>query len=257
MQQQDRRAAIVTGASSGIGLAVARRLAGEGFDLVVNARGGERLREIATGLKEHGGEVIAVAGDASRTDVVAECVDRCVGELGRAPSVGVVNAGRGLPGTVLTSDDTQWAELFETNVLGALRQMRTLAGAMLTHGSPEVPPRSPFDLVVLGSNVGRNVSPFNSVYGATKFAVHGAAEGLRRELGPKGIRVTLVEPGVVGTSFQASAGYDADWFTSYQSEIGPILAPEDVADLVHFVVSRPAHVHLDNVSVRPTRQSYP
>ncbi|MEU5365736.1 SDR family oxidoreductase [Streptomyces sp. NPDC005925] len=257
MQQQDRRAAVVTGASSGIGLAVARRLAAEGYDLVVNARGGERLREIATGLKESGGEVIAVAGDASRTEVVAECVDRCVTELGRAPSVGVVNAGRGLPGTVMTSDDAQWAELFETNVLGALRQMRTMAGAMLTHGTPDVPPRRPFDLVVLGSNVGRNVSPFNSVYGATKFAVHGAAEGLRRELGPKGIRVTLVEPGVVGTSFQASAGYDADWFTSYQSEIGPILAPEDIADLVHFIVTRPAHVHLDNVSVRPTRQSYP
>jgi NADP-dependent 3-hydroxy acid dehydrogenase YdfG len=259
MSHETRRVAVVTGATSGIGLAVARKLAGQGHDLIVNARNRERLYEVATELKALAGQVIAVAGDASRSEVIAECVDRSVAELGDIPTVGVVNAGRGLPGTVMTSDESQWAELFETNVLGALRQMRTLAGAMLTQARtlPESSPRRAFDLVVLGSNVGRNVSPFNSVYGATKFAVHGAAEGLRRELGPQGIRVSLVEPGVVGTSFQANAGYDADWFTTYRSEIGPILSPEDIADLVHFVVSRPAHVHLDNISIRPTRQSYP
>ncbi|MFI9274830.1 SDR family oxidoreductase [Kitasatospora sp. NPDC052896] len=256
MSQETQRVAVVTGATSGIGLAVARKLAGQGYDLVVNARNPERLHEVTTELKAFSGQVIAVAGDASRFEVIAECVDRAVAELGDIPTVGVVNAGRGLPGTVMTSDESQWAELFETNVLGALRQMRTLAGAMLAQAQADRSARA-FDLVILGSNVGRNVSPFNSVYGATKFAVYGAAEGLRRELGPQGIRVSLVEPGVVGTSFQANAGYDEDWFTKLSSEIGPILSPEDIADLVHFVVSRPAHVHLDNISIRPTRQSYP
>ncbi|MEV4656461.1 SDR family oxidoreductase [Micromonospora sp. NPDC049301] len=257
MNQRIRRSAMVTGASSGIGLAVCRRLAGDGYDLVVNARDGDRLHQVAGELKAFSGQVIPVVGDASRPDVIAECLERCATELGGAPAVGLVNAGRGLPGTVISSDETQWAELFEINVLGALRQMRALANAMCTEVETEPAFRRTFDIVVIGSTVGRNVSPFNSVYGATKFAVHGAAEGLRRELGPKGIRVSLIEPGIVGTSFQANAGYDAQWFSSYEAEIGPVLSPDDISDLVRFIVSRPAHVHLNNVSVRPTRQDYP
>ena len=114
-----------------------------------------------------------------------------------------------------------------------------------------------YDIVVLGSTVGRNVSPFNSVYGSTKFAVHGAAEGLRRELGPKGVRVSLLEPGIVASAFQESAGYDPEWFASYSEEIGPVLSPEDVADVVGFLVSRPPHVNVGDITIRPTRQDYP
>lgn len=160
MKQEIRRAAIVTGASSGIGLAVSRKLAAQGYDLVVNGRNEDRLHEAAVRLEEFGGRVIAVAGDASRTEVLTECVERCAAELGAAPAIGVVNAGRGLPGTVMTSDESQWAELLEVNVLGALRQMRILAGAMCVEAeaAPAVPRRS-YDLVVLGSTIGRNVSP--------------------------------------------------------------------------------------------------
>lgn len=257
MNQKEKRAAIVTGASSGIGLAICRQLAGAGYNLVINARDAARLQEAAAELKASTEQVIAVAGDASDPEVIGECLRRCADELGTVPAVGVVNAGRGLPGTIMTSDDAQWAELFEVNVLGALHQMRALASAMCAEAETGTVLRRPYDIVVLGSIVGHNVSPFNSVYGATKFAVHGAAEGLRREVGPKGVRVSLIEPGTVSTSFQKNAGYDADWFSSYAQEIGPVLSAEDIAELVAFVVSRPAHVNLGAVTIRPTRQDYP
>ena len=95
------------------------------------------------------------------------------------------------------------------------------------------------------------------MYGATKFAVNALAEGLRRELGPKGIRVSLVEPGIVLSGFQAVAGYDDEMLKSFNQKFGPLLMGEDVADAIHYVVTRPPHVHISDIMVRPTRQDYP
>ena len=83
------------------------------------------------------------------------------------------------------------------------------------------------------------------------------AEGLRRELGPKGIRVTLVSPGFVVSEFQGVAGYAEEWFKGVVEKIGPVLTPEDVARTVAFIVAQPAHCHVSDVVVRPTRQDYP
>ena len=120
--------------------------------------------------------------------------------------------------------------------------------AVLTH---------PRDIVVLGSTVGRHISPFSSMYGSTKFAVNSLAEAARRELGPKGIRVTLVEPGFVVSEFQGVAGYDPEWFKGVVERIGPVLTPADVARTVGFIVSQPAAVHINDIVIRPTRQDYP
>lgn len=253
-----QRNAIVTGASSGIGRAVAVRLVAAGHAVVVNARGADALDALVTELAPLAGRAVAVAGDASDQQVITRLVDTCREEFGGPPTIGVVNAGHGLPGTVLTSDDTLWGAAFEVNTVGALRQLRAFAAAMVTAAQQQPQPLShAFDIVVIGSSVGRNVSPFNSVYGATKFAVHGAAEGLRREVGPHGVRVSLVEPGVVATNFQATAGYDRSWFESYAAEIGPVLVADDIARAVEFIVDQPPHVHVNDVMVRPTRQPYP
>ena len=118
-------------------------------------------------------------------------------------------------------------------------------------------PKRAADIVIVGSVVGRHISPFSAVYGATKFAVHALAEGLRRELGPKGIRVSLVEPGLVVSGFQEAAGYSDDLVQNFHDKFGPLLHGDDVANAIHFIVAQPPHVHISDIVVRPTRQDYP
>lgn len=110
------------------------------------------------------------------------------------------------------------------------------------------------DIVVIGSTVGRQVSAANPVYGSTKFAVHSLVEALRQEVCALNIRVTLIEPGFVRSGFQEAAGYDTAWFEGVAAASGPLLVPEDVAEVVQFVLDRPKHVHLDDIRLRPTRQ---
>lgn len=255
------RVAVVTGASAGIGRAVARALAGLGARVVVNARREGPLGELAQEIGP--GRAAAVAGDASDPAVIARMLDEARARFGAEADLVVVNAGRGLNGSVLTSDTGQWEEMVRTNLLGAAHLIRHAAARMTsmvpvnqTHQRGAWLNRSR-DIVVIGSVVGRNVSPFSSMYGSTKFAVHGLVEGARRELSPRGVRVTLIEPGFVVSEFQRVAGYDAAWFEGVLEKIGPALTPEDVARAVAFVAQQPAHVHVADVLIRPTRQDYP
>ena len=118
-------------------------------------------------------------------------------------------------------------------------------------------PKQAADIIILGSVVGRHISPFSAVYGATKFAVHGLAEGLRREVGTKGVRVSLVEPGIVISGFQDVAGYGDEQVKRFNEAFSPLLYGEDVANAIHFIVSQPPHVHMSDIMIRPTRQDYP
>ena len=95
------------------------------------------------------------------------------------------------------------------------------------------------------------------MYGSTKSAVHMLAESLRRLLAPRGVRVSLLEPGIVKSEFQDSAGYDRESFGKFMDSISPVLTPEDISRLILFIVSQPAHVCINDVMVRPTRQEYP
>jgi len=207
-----------------------------------------------------------VAGDASQQGTIDAMFDAAEKHFHRGADLVVVNAGRGLAGSLTTSDESQWEEVFRTNYLGAARLMRTAADRLLQVVSPNPDGEAgktgewlkrPRDIVAIGSSVGRNISPFSSMYGSTKFAVHALAEALRREIGPKGVRVTTIEPAIVASEFQAVAGYDATTFGSFMEKIGPVLLPADVARTIGFIVSQPAHVHLNNVALRPTRQDYP
>jgi len=118
-------------------------------------------------------------------------------------------------------------------------------------------PDSAADIVIIGSVVGRNISPFSAVYGASKFAVHALAEALRREIGPKGVRVTLIEPGCVVSGFQAGAGYNDETVQGFKDKFGPLLIGDDIANAIHFAVSQAPHVHVGDIVIRPTRQEYP
>lgn len=257
------RIALITGSTAGIGLAIARDLAARGARVIINGRRAERVQEITTDLnRSHAKEPCAVGVPGDAADQVT--IDALLAESRRAfgadPDLVVVNAGRGLSGSVITSNTDQWEEMIRTNLLGAALLIRSAAGRMLAEsdrlGLAKWTER-PRDIIVIGSVVGRHVSPFSSMYGATKFGVHGMTEGVRRELAPKGIRVSLIEPGFVVSEFQGVAGYEDAWFKGVVDRIGPVLEPEDVARTVAFIASQPARVHIGDVLIRPTRQDYP
>lgn len=254
------RLAVVTGASAGIGEAIARDFVAHGCPVVLNARREGRLKELAAELGSE--DAAYVAGDAADEKTIERCFDAAKHEFNREADLVVVNAGRGLRGSVMDSDTAAWEELLRTNLLGAARLIRQAGRRMLAQieadtGKGRAWSDHARDIIVLGSTVGRHVSPFSSMYGATKFGVHGLVEGARRELGPKGIRVTLIEPGFVKSEFQDVAGYDQAWVKGIWDRIGPVLTPQDIARSVSFIASQPAAVHVSDVLIRPTRQDYP
>jgi NADP-dependent 3-hydroxy acid dehydrogenase YdfG len=261
--QLKNRNAIVTGASAGIGEAIARELVAQGATVVLNARRKEKLDLLLGELGTEDASVIA--GDCADDGVIKAMFDAARAEFGhgeREADLVVVNAGRGLSGSVVTSDTTQWEEMVRTNVLGAARPIRAAGERMI--GELERDAKAgkkwtdcPRDIVVLGSTVGRHISPFSSMYGSTKFAVNSMAEAVRRELGPKGIRVSLIEPGFVVSEFQNVAGYSDQWLQGIFEKIGPVLAPEDIARMVTFIAAQPAHVSIGDIVIRGTRQDYP
>lgn len=263
------RIAVVSGASAGIGEALARRFVDRGAACVLNARRALRLHDL---VRELGPEdAAAVPGDAADPDTIRAMLDTARDTFGsgsREADLVVVNAGRGLRGSILDSDPSRWEDILRVNLLAAARLMRAAAERMVgplpvlaSTPVPPAPPRDwpdrPRDIVVLGSTVGTNLSPFSSFYGSTKAALHMLAESLRRLVGPRGVRVSLLEPGIVRSEFQDAAGYDLASFGKFMDSISPVLEPADLADLVEFIVSRPPGVHVNDAMIRPTRQEYP
>jgi NADP-dependent 3-hydroxy acid dehydrogenase YdfG len=247
------RIAIISGASSGIGAATARRLVASGFAVVGNARRFEKLRELELEL---GTSFCAVPGDASESAVLEQLFVTAIERFGQPADIVVVNAGRGLGGSVKDADLAQFEEMLKLNVTGTLILLQQAAKRMVDGQSSSFPKRAA-DIVIIGSVVGRHISPFSAAYGATKFAVHALAESLRREIGPKGVRVSLVEPGIVVSGFQDAAGYEASMVQHFDEKFGPLLQGDDVANAIHYIVTQPPHVHISDIVIRPTRQDYP
>ena len=253
MSDKYKRIAIVTGTTSGIGEATLRKFVAAGFGVVGNGRKAEKLARLEN---EIGSAFCSVAGNAADQTVVEQLFAMANEHFGREADIVVANAGRGLGGSVKDADLTQFEEVLKINVSGALALIQKAAQKMVDIQQRAFP-KSAADIVIIGSTVGRNISPFSAVYGATKFAVHALAEGLRREVGSKGVRVSLVEPGAVLSGFQAGAGYSDELVNSFHEKYGPLLIGDDIADAVLHIVSQPPHLHISNIVVRPTRQDYP
>ncbi len=250
---RDSRVAVITGATSGIGEATARKFVTAGFRVVGNARHGDGLRALE---RELGDAFVGIAGDAGDVPVLDSLFEAALDRFGRPADIVVANAGRGLGGSVTDAELSKFEDIARLNVTGVLALLQKAARSMVESQKSRFPDQAA-DIVVIGSVVGRHISPFSAVYGATKFAVHGLAEGLRREVGPKGVRVSLVEPGVVISGFQDAAGYDDEQVSHFDEAFGPLLYGDDVANAIYAIVTQPPHVHISNIMVRPTRQDYP
>jgi NADP-dependent 3-hydroxy acid dehydrogenase YdfG len=253
MPKEYERIAIITGTTSGIGEATMRKFVAAGFGVVGNGRNAEKLAALE---KEMGPSLCSVAGDAADDAVVNRLFDMAHDRFGREADIVVANAGRGLGGSVKDADRAQFENVLNINVSGAFALIQKAARRMVAI-QQKAYPKSAADIVIVGSVVGRNVSPFSAVYGASKFAVHALAEGLRREVAPMGVRVSLVEPGAVLSGFQAVSGYSEETVKSFHDKFGPLLIGDDIANAIYHMVTQPPHVHISEMVVRPTRQDYP
>jgi NADP-dependent 3-hydroxy acid dehydrogenase YdfG len=235
------KTAVVTGASSGIGEATARLLAGEGCNVVLAARREDRLNSLAAELGE---AALAAPTDVTDPAACAALVARTVERFGSLEIL-VNNAGLGLYGSIPEGDPDDWRKMFDVNVLGALYSTRAAVRHMLARGTG--------DVVFVSSLAGRRVpAPDGTVYAATKHAITAVAEGLRLDVHEKGIRVINVEPGLVRTEFPENTYPDAREYYA-QKGFTP-LEPEDVAAAVLYAVSQPTRVSVNEVAVRPTEQ---
>jgi NADP-dependent 3-hydroxy acid dehydrogenase YdfG len=245
------KTAIVTGASSGIGRATAMTLAQAGATVVLHARRKDRITKIASDIQAQGGNALAVAGDAGLLSDIDTLLEHTLSwkEGGGKYDIVVVNAGRGLAGSTISSDNSQWQELYQLNVLGAAYLMRSAGQYMVAKKSG--------DIIAIGSVVGRNISPFSAFYGSSKFAVGAIAEGLRQEVCAHGVRVSLVMPGIVKSEFQKVAGYSEENFYKGIAHMGKLLEPQAIADGICWLLTQPPHVNVSEIMIRPTGQNYP
>lgn len=235
-----RGTAVVTGASAGIGAATARRLADEDFDVVVGARRMDRLEALAD-------EIGARAFPLDVTDTAS--VDAFAKEVGPC-SVLVNNAGGALgTDTVEEADDEQWRWMYDANVLGVMRMTRAFVPRLVESGAGHV--------VIVTSVAAHGVYPGGGGYTAVKHAERALAQTLRLELLGRPVRVTDVAPGMVETEFSlVRFGGDEEAAKKPYEGVTP-LSGEDIADCIAWAVTRPPHVNVDEMVVRPLAQGIP
>ena len=248
MRPLSDKTALVTGASSGIGMAVARSLAREGCRLILLARRRERLSDLAAQLKqEQDCESAAVVVDVRRRTDLLKALE-ALPEGWKAIDLLVNNAGlsRGLE-PIHAGDPDDWDEMIDVNVKGLLWVTKWVVTGMLKRGSGHV--------INIGSIAGYETYPGGVVYCASKFAVRALTRGLKMDLQGTPIRVTAVDPGLVETEFSLVRfkGDTARAKIPYQG-LKP-LTGEDIAEAVVWCATRPAHVNVMNVTLFPTAQA--
>ena len=244
---ETRGLAVVTGASSGIGAATARRLADDGFSVWACARRGDRLAELAAERPD--GAITAVSLDVTSAVSVAELAARAAGRPDGV-SVLINNAG-GAVGleAVADADPADWQQMFDTNTLGAMRVTQALLPALERGAGGHV--------VLTGSIAGYGVYEGGGGYSAAKYGARALMETLRLELNGRPIRVSEVAPGMVATEEFSLVRFRGDRQRAdkvYDGVAQPLTA-DDIADVVSFVVTRPAHVNVDLVIVKPVAQA--
>lgn len=233
------KVALVTGASSGIGRATARLLGAEGATLALAARSADKLDALSGEL---GGSALALPTDLTQAAEVERMVQQTLDHFGRI-DVLVANAGTYIAGDIADGDPDQWDAMISVNVNSVFRAVRAVLRPMIERGSG--------DIIVTSSISGHQALHWEPVYSATKHAVQSFVHGVRRQAAPHGIRVGAVAPGVVLNEL---------WGVTDPAEIDRRVAAhaglrsEDVADAIHFMLTRPAHVTIRDLVMLPQKQ---
>ena len=245
-----RTGALVTGASSGIGAATARRLADEGAAVALVARRRDRLDELASMI---GGHALVVEADVTDQAQAAAAVARTVAEFGRLDTL-VNNAGVMLLGPALDSSTEEWDRMIALNVQGSLYVTKSALPHIVSAAADS--PRKVADVIYISSTAGRVARPGGGTYSLTKFGVAAFAESLRQELIAMRVRVSVVEPGTVDTELVTHLRTDVRDAVRGQVESIEALEPDDIADAVAYIVTRPRRVAVNELLVRAAEQTW-
>ncbi|HAV1324158.1 TPA: SDR family oxidoreductase [Vibrio parahaemolyticus] len=236
-----KKLVVITGASSGIGEAIARRFSEEGHPLLLVARRVERLE--ALNLPNTLCEKVDVTDQAS----LITAIEKAEAQFGPA-DVLVNNAGVMLLGQIDTQDAAEWKRMFDVNVLGLLNGMHSVLAPMEARNSGTV--------INISSIAGKKTFPDHAAYCGTKFAVHAISENVREEVAASNVRVTTIAPGAVETELLSHTtsqdikdGYDA-----WKVDMGGVLAADDVARAVMFAYQQPQNVCIREIALAPTKQ---
>jgi len=249
----DGTVALVTGSSSGIGAATARRLAADGAAGALVARRRDLLDHLASAIRSDGGRALAIRADVTDQAQARDAVEGAVSELGRLDIL-VNNAGVMLLGPALDAPIEDWDRMVALNVQGALYV--THAALQYLVRAAEDSPRQVADVVNISSTAGRVARPGASVYALTKFGIAAFAESLRQELIKQRVRVSVVEPGTVETELITHLREDVQRVARTQVESIDPMQPEDIADAVSYIVTRDRRVAVNEILVRAAAQEW-
>ncbi|EJG2005042.1 SDR family oxidoreductase [Vibrio parahaemolyticus] len=236
-----KKLVVITGASSGIGEAIARRFSEEGHPLLLVARRVERLE--ALNLPNTLCEKVDVTDQAS----LITAIEKAEAQFGPA-DVLVNNAGVMLLGQIDTQDAAEWKRMFDVNVLGLLNGMHSVLASMKARNSGTI--------INISSIAGKKTFPDHAAYCGTKFAVHAISENVREEVAASNVRVTTIAPGAVETellSHTTSQGIK-DGYDAWKVDMGGVLAADDVARAVMFAYQQPQNVCIREIALAPTKQ---
>ena len=242
-----RPVAIVTGASSGIGLAIARRLASDGYDLAICARREDKLAEAADLLRRQDINVLSQIVDLRDESQILDFFAAVKEKWGQLDAL-VNNAGLGHKESLMAGKTEAWREMLEVNVLALCICTREAVSLMQPANSGHI--------LHVSSMSGHRVPAITGVYSASKFAVRSLAETLRRELRAANskIRISSVSPGIVETEFAEKYHQSAKQAEDTYGQF-PVLQAVDIANAVAYALSQPKHVEVNDILVRPTQQS--
>ncbi|MFB8134668.1 SDR family NAD(P)-dependent oxidoreductase [Streptomyces mirabilis] len=245
--------ALVTGASSGIGAATARRLAEDGASVALVARRKARLDGIAAEIEKAGGTALVVEADITDRTQAEAAVQQAVEHFGRLDTL-VNNAGLMLLGPVVGADIDEWERMLAVNVQGLLHTTHAALPHLLK--AAETGPRKVADIVNISSIAGRVAWNGYGVYNLTKFGVNGFTESLRQEVTQRHVRVGVLEPGGVDTELGSHNNPEIQGaMIAPFYETTEVLTPDDIADGVAYMVTRPRHASIGELWIMPTDQA--